>query len=400
MFYATLDILYATLLRIFLTTPPALDGYRRHYETPLFVKTISVFLPIAARASTAIYNDRLSRRVDVIDVDQQQTLKVPPFKICANLLKEYWNLSGLRFPTSAPELEAMCKALSVPMTLITDFCFSLDIPVLDLIMPHVCSALAAGTSRLRHIAIQDGDPPVKLVDAITKGCRHLDMLEVSVSSRPTAEAVARAIRGLPALTCINLATSDFRDGTTLVEPIADAIGESTLLAEILITECKLGVNGAVYLFKALRGNTVVRSLDLSDNPDIGDTGACALAELVLLQQKSNKEGVHAPTTLLTRLSLQDTGITTRGALALAEAFAASLQTPYHVELEENRLGREGRFAMFQLKHDLKHVGEFTTDDYDEDEDEDWDADSWDEDSDEEGRDDDDEDDEYDEDGDD
>ncbi|CAE6445516.1 unnamed protein product [Rhizoctonia solani] len=146
--------------------------------------------------------------------------------------------------------------------------------------------------------------------------------------------IVRSMEGIPKLGCLvslDLRSNDVRGG---VSYIAQVLKRNRTLKTLNLSDNRIEVQGLVQLAEALKYNSTLTSLDLSSNP-------CSSPSL---------EGIHAIRNALTlnttlrHLSLSSTGLTSQGAIALAE-FIPDFSSLQHLDLTSNSLDVAGVLAL-------------------------------------------------------
>ncbi|VDB95667.1 unnamed protein product [Peniophora sp. CBMAI 1063] len=146
----------------------------------------------------------------------------------------------------------------------------------------------------------------------------------------------RALDNLPrlgALRTLDLRGNDLRTGVTY---IAQVLKRNRTLRVLNLSENKLGVQELVAIADALKYNSCLETLDLTRNPCSGP----------------GLEGIQSLRTAFTlnnalkRLFLSATGMTSTGAIALAE-FLPESTSLLHLDLTENKLELAGVMALSQ-----------------------------------------------------
>ncbi|KZV74163.1 RNI-like protein [Peniophora sp. CONT] len=146
----------------------------------------------------------------------------------------------------------------------------------------------------------------------------------------------RALDNLPrlgALRTLDLRGNDLRTGVTY---IAQVLKRNRTLRVLNLSENKLGIQELVAIADALKYNSCLETLDLTRNPCSGP----------------GLEGIQSLRTAFTlnnalkRLFLSATGMTSAGAIALAE-FLPESTSLLHLDLTENKLELAGVMALSQ-----------------------------------------------------
>ncbi|KAJ1305225.1 hypothetical protein OPQ81_000254 [Rhizoctonia solani] len=146
--------------------------------------------------------------------------------------------------------------------------------------------------------------------------------------------IVRSLEGVPKLGCLvslDLRSNDVRGG---VSYIAQVLKRNRTLKTLNLGDNRIEVQGLVQLAEALKYNSTLTSLDLSNNP-------CSSPSL---------EGIHVIRNALTinttlhHLSLSSTGLTSQGAIALAE-FIPDFPALQHLDLTSNSLDVAGVLAL-------------------------------------------------------
>ncbi|KAJ7054276.1 hypothetical protein C8F01DRAFT_1031529 [Mycena amicta] len=144
----------------------------------------------------------------------------------------------------------------------------------------------------------------------------------------------RALDALPrvgALRTLDLRGNDLRTGITY---IAQVLKRNRTLKVLNLSENKLDVTCLVSLAEALKYNSSLETLDLSRNPCSGPG----------LEGIQSLRTAFTLNTALKRLFLSSTGMTSPGAIALAE-FLPESASLLHLDLTENSLGLAGVLAL-------------------------------------------------------
>ncbi|KAJ7454514.1 hypothetical protein FB451DRAFT_1518200, partial [Mycena latifolia] len=144
----------------------------------------------------------------------------------------------------------------------------------------------------------------------------------------------RALDALPrvgALRTLDLRGNDLRTGITY---IAQVLKRNRTLKVLNLAENKLDVACLVSLAEALKYNSSLETLDLSRNPCSGPG----------LEGIQSLRTAFTLNTALKRLFLSSTGMTSPGAIALAE-FLPESASLLHLDLTENALGVAGVLAL-------------------------------------------------------
>ncbi|KAG8752504.1 hypothetical protein FRC11_008293 [Ceratobasidium sp. 423] len=146
--------------------------------------------------------------------------------------------------------------------------------------------------------------------------------------------IVRSMEGVPKLGCLvslDLKSNDVRGG---ISYIAQVLKRNRTLKILNLSDNRIEVQGLVQLAEALKYNSTLTSLDLSNNP-------CSSPSL---------EGIHVIRNALTinttlhHLSLSSTGLTSQGAIALAE-FIPDFPSLQHLDLTSNSLDVAGVLAL-------------------------------------------------------
>lgn len=152
------------------------------------------------------------------------------------------------------------------------------------------------------------------------------------------QSLQDALKGLQKskdLTVCNLTGVEVRDAG--VSDLLFALRKQTKITELILSNCRLGPQGAVHLATFLKYNKTVTRLYLQHNPDLGDKGIEELAAVL----RFNKT--------LQVLNLANCGVGDIGAAALAEHFqnndACSLKKLY---LYNNKVGYIGASALAEM----------------------------------------------------
>ncbi|KAF7303918.1 hypothetical protein MIND_00622300 [Mycena indigotica] len=144
----------------------------------------------------------------------------------------------------------------------------------------------------------------------------------------------RALDALPrvgALRTLDLRGNDLRTGITY---IAQVLKRNRTLKVLNLSENKLDVTCLVSLAEALKYNSSLETLDLSRNPCSGPG----------LEGIQSLRTAFTLNTALKRLFLSSTGMSSPGAIALAE-FLPESASLLHLDLTENSLGLAGVLAL-------------------------------------------------------
>ncbi|KAH7338228.1 hypothetical protein B0J17DRAFT_661550 [Rhizoctonia solani] len=146
--------------------------------------------------------------------------------------------------------------------------------------------------------------------------------------------IVRSMEGVPKLGCLvslDLKSNDVRGG---VSYIAQVLKRNRTLKTLNLSDNRIEVQGLVQLAEALKYNSTLTSLDLSNN-------SCSSPSL---------EGIHVLRNALTinttlhHLSLSSTGLTSQGAIAIAE-FIPDFPALQHLDLTSNSLDVAGVLAL-------------------------------------------------------
>ncbi|KZT25850.1 RNI-like protein [Neolentinus lepideus HHB14362 ss-1] len=204
------------------------------------------------------------------------------------------------------------------------------------------NAPAINTNVLRD---KDGNPlsatgePVPLITSSSQGgvtTRHPVAGNGQQRHGPSAALLdkVRALDALPrlgALTTLDLRGNDVRGG---VNYIAQVLKRNRTLKVLNLSENKLDVQCLTVIAEALKYNSCLETLDLNKNPCCGP----------------GLEGIQSLRTAFTlnialkRLFLSSTGMTSAGAIALAE-FLPESQSLLHLDLTVNNLNLAGVMAL-------------------------------------------------------
>ncbi|KAF8714653.1 Leucine Rich repeat, partial [Rhizoctonia solani] len=187
------------------------------------------------------------------------------------------------------------------------------------------SSLGGVTTRL------PSNPPANVSTALSAG-----PAPGTTGSRTSAALmdIVRSMEGVPKLGCLtllDLRSNDVRGG---VSYIAQVLKRNRTLRTLNLSDNRIEVQGLVQLAEALKYNSTLASLDLSNNP-------CSSPSL---------EGIHVMRNALTlnttlrHLSLSSTGLTSQGAIALAE-FIPDFPSLQHLDLTSNSLDVAGVLAL-------------------------------------------------------
>ncbi|GMK55777.1 hypothetical protein CspeluHIS016_0208330 [Cutaneotrichosporon spelunceum] len=151
-------------------------------------------------------------------------------------------------------------------------------------------------------------------------------------------ALQRSVRALDGverigrLVTLDLKSNDIRNGVTY---IAQVLKRNRTLRVLNVSDNKLDASGLVALADALKYNSTLETLDVSSNPCCGPN----LAAIAALRTAFTLNGS------LKRLFLQDTGLTTDGAIDLAE-FIPENRSLLHLDVTANpAIGTAGLLAL-------------------------------------------------------
>ncbi|KAI9063604.1 RNI-like protein [Trametes sanguinea] len=161
-------------------------------------------------------------------------------------------------------------------------------------------------------------------------------IDPSFKNGPSAALLeqVRALDNLPrlgALRTLDLKGNDIRNGITY---IAQVLKRNRTLKVLNLSENKLDVQGLVAIAEALKYNSCLETLDLSKNP-------CCGPSLDGIQSLRTAFTLNAA---LKRLFLSSTGMTSSGAIALAE-FLPESTSLLHLDLTMNNLDLAGVMAL-------------------------------------------------------
>ncbi|KIJ49254.1 hypothetical protein M422DRAFT_247057 [Sphaerobolus stellatus SS14] len=176
-------------------------------------------------------------------------------------------------------------------------------------MRHPPTARGAGTARVSSNTYDHG-PSAALLDKV----RALDSLP-----------------RLGALKTLDLRGNDIRGGITY---IAQVLKRNRTLKLLNLSENKIDVAGLVQLAEALKYNSSLETLDLSKNPCCGPG----------LEGIQSLRTAFTLNTSLKRLFLSATGLSSPGAIALAE-FLPESASLLHLDLTQNNLDHAGVLAI-------------------------------------------------------
>lgn len=151
-------------------------------------------------------------------------------------------------------------------------------------------------------------------------------------------ALQRSVRALDGverigrLVTLDLKSNDIRNGVTY---IAQVLKRNRTLRVLNVSDNKLDPAGLVALAEALKYNSTLETLDVSSNPCCGPS----LAGIAALRTS------FTVNSSLKRLFLQDTGLTTEGAIDLAE-FIPENRSLLHLDVTANpAIGTAGLLAL-------------------------------------------------------
>ncbi|KLT45309.1 RNI-like protein [Cutaneotrichosporon oleaginosum] len=151
-------------------------------------------------------------------------------------------------------------------------------------------------------------------------------------------ALQRSVRALDGverigrLVTLDLKSNDIRNGVTY---IAQVLKRNRTLRVLNVSDNKLDASGLVALAEALKYNSTLETLDMSSNPCCGPS----LAGIAALRTS------FTVNSSLKRLFLQDTGLTTEGAIDLAE-FIPENRSLLHLDVTANpAIGTAGLLAL-------------------------------------------------------
>ena len=164
----------------------------------------------------------------------------------------------------------------------------------------------------------------KSLDRVKLGFSHLFF------ARPSLSTLYLALRVNTSLTSLDLSENSIGDGGG-ASSLTEALRVNTSLTSLHLSCNSIGDEGASSLSKALRVNTSLTSLDLSQN-SIGDEGASSLSKALRVN------------TSLTSLDLSQNSIGDEGASSLSEALRVNTSlTSLH--LSWNSIGAEGACSL-------------------------------------------------------
>ncbi|KAF8324920.1 uncharacterized protein EI90DRAFT_3074459 [Cantharellus anzutake] len=144
----------------------------------------------------------------------------------------------------------------------------------------------------------------------------------------------RSLDNLPrlgALTTLDLRGNDLKAGVTY---IAQRLKRNRTLKALNLSDNKIEMSGFVAIAEALKYNTTLEILDMSRNPCCGPG----------LEGVTTIRTAFTINTALKRLFLSDTGLTSDGAIALAE-FLPDARSLLHLDLTHNSLDLAGVMAL-------------------------------------------------------
>ncbi|WVW83494.1 hypothetical protein I302_105515 [Kwoniella bestiolae CBS 10118] len=142
-------------------------------------------------------------------------------------------------------------------------------------------------------------------------------------------ALQRSVRALDGverigrLLTLDLKSNEIKNGVTY---IAQVLKRNRTLKVLNLSDNRIEPSGLVALAEALKYNSTLETLDLSSNPCCGPT----------LEGIASLRTTFTVNTSLKRLFLSDTGLTTEGAISLAE-FLPESKSLLHLDLTENPL---------------------------------------------------------------
>lgn len=171
---------------------------------------------------------------------------------------------------------------------------------------------------------------------VTQSSPALNARSSSIEQGPSAALLdkVRALDALPrlgALRTLDLKGNDIRGGITY---IAQVLKRNRTLKVLNLSENKLDVQGLVSIAEALKYNSCLETLDLSRNPCCGPS----LDGIVCLRT------AFTLNTALKQLFLANTGLTSAGAIALAE-FLPESSSLLALGLTDNQLDIAGIMAL-------------------------------------------------------
>ncbi|XP_058632582.1 NACHT, LRR and PYD domains-containing protein 12-like isoform X2 [Onychostoma macrolepis] len=111
------------------------------------------------------------------------------------------------------------------------------------------------------------------------------------------------------------------------------------LEKLWLSDCGVTDEGCAALSSALRSNSHLRELDLSEN-ELGDAGLTLISD-----------GLKDPRCKLEKLTLSDCGVTDEGCAALSSALRSNPSHLRELDLSDNKLGAAGLKLISALKDD-------------------------------------------------
>ncbi|XP_058632540.1 NACHT, LRR and PYD domains-containing protein 12-like isoform X1 [Onychostoma macrolepis] len=207
-----------------------------------------------------------------------------------------------------------------------------------------CAALRSNSSHLRELDLSLnnlGDAGLMLISDGLKDPRckleKLWLSDCGVTYVGCAD-LSSALRSNSLLRELDLSWNNLGDAG--LKLISDGLKDPRCkLEKLTLSDCGVTDEGCAALSSALRSNSHLRELDLSEN-ELGDAGLTLISD-----------GLKDPRCKLEKLTLSDCGVTDEGCAALSSALRSNPSHLRELDLSDNKLGAAGLKLISALKDD-------------------------------------------------